>query len=202
MPSAVAGILKPDGGFRVVVTPRWRMKYHVGPGERLFVVPGLTVHEPVPHGQAQVDVIEAAQRYTLSQVAPVNHCGECRQCCKTLYINEDGLTKPSHQWCGHCDQSAGCMIHWKRPKPCREFKCLWLKSKETDKPMAAELRPDKTHVVLSSDTAASWGGVPDPDLIEVHVDRDDPEALNREPIASFLADKKTKLITYYYGETK
>lgn len=68
--------------------------------------------------------------------------------------------------------------------------------------MPAELRPDKTQVVLTSDTASAWGGVPDSDLIEVHVDRDDPEALNREPIASFLADKKTKLITYYYGELK
>jgi len=49
--SAVAGIVGIDGGIRVVVTPRWRMKYHVGPGERLFVIPGLRVCEPVSWGE-------------------------------------------------------------------------------------------------------------------------------------------------------
>ena len=200
MTSAVAGILKPDGGLRIVVTPLWRMKYHVQRGERLFVVPGFTVQEPVTDSSEQAGLIERTQRYVLSQVSPTNHCGECRQCCKTLYINEDGLTKPSHQWCNHCDQSAGCMIHWKRPKPCRTYECIWLKSQKTDTPMSTELRPDKTHVVLSSDTAVYWGGTPDPNLIEVHVDRDDPQAAEREPIAGYLRDKKTKHITYYYGE--
>lgn len=48
--SAVAGILDRGGGLRVVVTKRWRMKHHVGPGERLFIVPGLRVREPVSWG--------------------------------------------------------------------------------------------------------------------------------------------------------
>jgi hypothetical protein len=46
--SAVAGILSPEGYFRVVVTERWRMKNHIAKGEKLFVVPGYRVEEPVP----------------------------------------------------------------------------------------------------------------------------------------------------------
>ncbi len=45
--SAVAGILSPEGYFRVVVTQRWRMRHHLAKGERLFVVPGYLVQEPV-----------------------------------------------------------------------------------------------------------------------------------------------------------
>jgi hypothetical protein len=45
--SAVAGILDPKGGLRVVVTQRWRMRNHVAKGERLFVVPGFLIQEPV-----------------------------------------------------------------------------------------------------------------------------------------------------------
>ena len=45
--SAVAGIVGSNGDFRVVVTQRWRMKYHVKKGERLFVLPDCKVQEPV-----------------------------------------------------------------------------------------------------------------------------------------------------------
>jgi hypothetical protein len=48
MLSAVAGILDTYGGLRVVVTPRWRMKYHKRHDELLFVVPDFKVQEPVP----------------------------------------------------------------------------------------------------------------------------------------------------------
>jgi hypothetical protein len=198
--SSVAGILKPDGGFRVVVTELRRLRHHVQPGERLFVVPGLKVREPIPWGQKQADVIRAAQIHVIKSLAPANPCGECRQCCKTLYINEDGLRKPSHEWCRHADSEVGCMVYWKRPKPCREFACLWLKSQVTDAPQPLELRPDRTHVVLTSDTSASIGQPVDPELIEVHIDREHPEAAEQEPLASFLAGKKTKGITFYYGE--
>lgn len=195
MKSAVAGIVKPDGGFRVVVAHRSTLKYHVAKGERLYIVPGFLVDEPVPY-ESQANVIDRAQRYVLSKIAPVNPCGECRQCCKTLYINEDGLHKPSHQWCRHADGKAGCMIHWKRPKPCRRFECLWLESQRTDQPMADELRPDRSKVVLTHDTTDG-----DPELIEVHVDRETPDALSQAPIQSFLQGRKTKFITHYYGES-
>lgn len=197
--SSVAGIVKPDGGFRVVVTEAHRMRHHVKSGERLFVVPGLKVREPIPWGKAQADVIQAAQRHVVRSLAPVNPCGECRQCCKTLYISE-GINKPSHEWCKHADKEVGCMIYWKRPTACAAFACLWLKSQGTANPQPPELRPDRTHVVLTSDTSAALGETLDTELIEVHVDREDPEAAEREPLASFLKDKKTKRITFYYGE--
>lgn len=197
--SSVAGIVKPDGGFRVVVTEAHRMHHHVKQGERLFIVPGLKVREPIPWGQKQADVIQAAQRHVVRSLAPVNPCGECRQCCKTMFISE-GLNKPSHEWCKHVDSEVGCSIYWKRPKPCQAFACLWLKSQRTASPQPPEMRPDRTHVVLASDTALAIGGVPDPELIEVHVDREDPQAAERDPVASFIVGKKTKRITFYYGE--
>jgi hypothetical protein len=46
--SAVAGILDAQGGLRIVVTQRWRMKFHIGKGERAFIVPGFLLQEPVP----------------------------------------------------------------------------------------------------------------------------------------------------------
>jgi len=48
--SAVAGVLGKAGDLRVVVTQRWRLRHHVHKGERLFVVPGFEVQEPVPWG--------------------------------------------------------------------------------------------------------------------------------------------------------
>ena len=45
--SRVAGIIDRGGGFRVVVTDGDFMA-HVNPGERLVIVPGYTVEEPVP----------------------------------------------------------------------------------------------------------------------------------------------------------
>ncbi len=47
--SHVAGILGPDGGFRVVVTARKGdfNRHHRQPGERVLIVPGLMVQEPV-----------------------------------------------------------------------------------------------------------------------------------------------------------
>ena len=36
------------GGLRVVVTPRWRMKFHHRLDELLFVVPNFRIAEPVP----------------------------------------------------------------------------------------------------------------------------------------------------------
>ncbi len=48
---------------------------------------------------------------------------------------------------------------------------------------------DRAHVVLTSDTSAAIGESFDPDLIEVHVDREYPDALSGTIVDSFLADK-------------
>jgi len=50
MLSAVAGILERGGGCRIVVTSPFRFRYHLQPGERLFVVPDFWIEEPVPWG--------------------------------------------------------------------------------------------------------------------------------------------------------
>lgn len=195
--SAVAGILNAAGEVaRVIVGPLESMRFHVQPGEELIVVRGLEVLEPIPPGQAQIDVIERMKRYAEESKKT---CGGCKQCCKTLYINEDGLTKSSHTWCAYAC-AIGCAKYESRPKPCRVFKCLWLKSQATNDPMAFELRPDKCGVVLTSDTSAAIGETPDPELIEVHVDRDTAQPLYRERMDTFLVGKKTKIVTHYYGE--
>src|SRR5215213_1495261 len=73
--SDVAGITDKNGGFRVVVTERHRFKYHVGPGERLFVVPGLKVQEPIPFEEIRPIVIQV-EEYITSRLAPrTNACG-------------------------------------------------------------------------------------------------------------------------------
>lgn len=63
--------------------------------------------------------------------------------------------------------------------------------------MAAELRPDKCGVILTADTAPARGEVADPDLIEVHVDRD---ARPSDAMVNYLMGKKTMLVTHYFGE--
>jgi len=68
MRSAVAGVLDSNGGLRVVVTERWRMRYHVSQGERLFVVPGLRVTEPVPWDDIP-PLIETVQRHVAQTLA-------------------------------------------------------------------------------------------------------------------------------------
>lgn len=45
--SAVAGITGPNG-LRVIVARPSSMHHHVGPGERLVMLPGVFVSEPVP----------------------------------------------------------------------------------------------------------------------------------------------------------
>lgn len=47
MLSCVAGVIDRGGGMRVVITSGC-LGCHVGPGERIHVVPGLMVREPVP----------------------------------------------------------------------------------------------------------------------------------------------------------
>jgi hypothetical protein len=77
----------------------------------------------------------------------VNHCGSCTLCCKLLDIPE--LNKPQGRWCTHCAVGTGCRIYEERPAPCRDFACVWLQSQQEAKPLPAELRPDKSKVVLA-----------------------------------------------------
>jgi len=60
--SAVAAIVDVKGRIRIVITERWRMRYHVAPGERLFVVPNFEVLEPVDLAYIP-GIVERAERY-------------------------------------------------------------------------------------------------------------------------------------------
>jgi hypothetical protein len=201
--SSVAGIVKPDGGFRVVVTELRRLRHHVQPGERLFVVPGLKVREPIPWGQKQADVIEKTQRYVLKQLAPENGCGECRQCCYTLHIPD--LDKPSRQWCRECDQGVGCKTFWKAPPVCKSWDCSWRASQKTDNPMPAELRPDKSGVILRGPEEGDPEGT-----ICIHPNIPSDAVNSCQMTAEMKArldaqeakGAKPRIITHYTGEKK
>ena len=59
--SRVGAIIDEKGGFRLVITQGWRLKFHVGPGETIFVLPGF-VKEPVPWGEIP-SLMERAKEY-------------------------------------------------------------------------------------------------------------------------------------------
>lgn len=201
--SSVAGILDAKGGLRVVVTERWRMRHHVGKGERLFVLPDLTVQEPVAYDK-RAGLFAEVRRYIRSQLG----CGGCTLCCKVMPVASGDFVKHSQHDCRHCHVGGGCKIYDSRPQECRVFECLWLKSQEGAEPMAAELRPDRCGVIFCEDTAAARGEPPDPDLFEVHVDRDRPNAIAdsffvvEHLLAERAKGRKDKLITFYFGEER
>jgi hypothetical protein len=201
--SAVAGILSPDGGLRTIVTQRWRMQGHLAKGERLFVVPGLLVEEPVPWEEIPT-VIRQVHQHIVKTLAPENPCGECRACCITLYIAQgDGWTrppKPSHTACEWCDKETGCLVHFNRPGACRKFRCLWLASQDRNWRMDEDLRPDRCGVIMTGPEP----GDPE-DLFYVHPSAHDPDAINREPVVGYLKKvqsqgQRAKLVTHYRGE--
>jgi len=193
MTSAVAGILDSKGGLRVVVTQRWRMHNHVGKGERLFVVPGKEVQEPVPWNDIP-QLIFDVEKHVNQTLAPDNKCGTCIACCRLPFIRRD-----AHHGNGTCVNCTGygCKIYFNRPKPCKDFSCHWLSSQSRNDKMAAELRPDRCGVVFTADTING-----DPLLFEVHVDPNRPDSADagvaREYIdAMQAAGHKAKLITHY-----
>lgn len=48
--SAIGAIISSDGGIRVVVTKKWRFKYHLQPGEKLYILPHVWIKEPMQWG--------------------------------------------------------------------------------------------------------------------------------------------------------
>lgn len=194
--SSVAGILDKQGGLRVVVTQRRRMHHHVAKGERLFVVPGLEVQEPVPWNDIPA-VVELVHRHVNETLAPHNHCGSCIACCRQPFIRRD-----AHMGDGTCVNctSYGCKIYFNRPKACRDFECHWLKSQFRNDKMSPEMRPDRCGVLFTSDTL---GG--DPLLFEVHIDPQRPDSVKSDIVREYIDEMqaggyKAKLITHYFDE--
>lgn len=190
--SSVAGILSPDGGLRIVVADRDSMRHHLAPGEKLYVVPDYLVIEPVPWERVP-QVIEAVQKHVAKMLAPVNHCGECTECCFRHFILDGNFRKPSNTLCGHCSVGFGCKLYHQRPSACEGFKCIWLKSQSLNDVMPPELRPDRCGCYFTED---SQGG--DPLLFEVH---GEPNAdawayINEMQRLGY----KAKKVTSYVGE--
>jgi hypothetical protein len=190
--SAVAGVITADQTVgRVIVGPLDNMPLHQGDGERVVVVPGYTVNEPVSREEAP-GLIAKTRAYVRSQIA--NKCGDCQACCKTLYLEAAEFTKPSHTLCRHA--CGGCAIYDTRPKECRVFKCYWLLSQESDDPLPVRLRPDKCGAIFTHDTTD--GKL---DLIEMHLDGEgNPDAwayVRGMEGRGF----KVKRVTHYRGET-
>ena len=75
-------------------------------------------------------------------------CDGCTACCKLMIIRE--LDKPADKWCSHCKIGSGCSIYATRPAVCAAFKCVWLQTQDGANPLAPELRPDISHVVMST----------------------------------------------------
>lgn len=204
----MAGILSPDGGLRTVVTQRWRMKFHLARGERLFVVPGLLVDEPVPFNSPLMHhCIRMAHVTVVRALAPENPCGECRECCITPYIAQGNdwhrPSKPSHVACEYCDHEVGCLVHYNRPdNPCRKFRCRWLISQDRNWRMGPELRPDRCGVMMTGPEKAR--GEPE-NLVWIHPSTRAPGAVDRDPVRGYVAriqseGEVARLVTSYHGE--
>jgi hypothetical protein len=73
-------------------------------------------------------------------------CDGCTACCKIMQVRE--LDKPANVWCKHCRIGAGCAIYEERPHSCRTFECVWLQTQHGKNPLALELRPDTSRVVI------------------------------------------------------
>jgi hypothetical protein len=89
-------------------------------------------------------------------------CGTCTMCCKLLDVDSPHGLKPADQWCRHCQPGKGCAIYATRWDACREFLCGWLQN-----PMLPdELRPDRCHVILTSNLDGGVTAICSPDRPE------------------------------------
>src|SRR6185295_3572994 len=103
--------------------------------------------------------------------------------------------------CEYCDREVGCLVHYNRPKPCRQFRCLWLISQDRNWRLADNLRPDRCGVILTGPEP----GDPE-DLFYVHPSVYDPDAINRDPVKTYIEEvqaqgQRARLVTHYRGET-
>jgi hypothetical protein len=112
-------------------------------------------------------------------------CDGCTACCKVMEIRE--LNKPGNTWCQHCKIGVGCGIYDTRPESCRVYECVWLQSQRGGKPLALELRPDRSRVVIG---VANQGE----DFV-LYVSPDRPDAWKRGAFGKFVAETRAKGFT-------
>jgi len=73
-------------------------------------------------------------------------CGKCNICCVVLRIKEIG--KEKNEICGKLE-GGGCSIYEERPKPCRDYECLWLFLFKKGK-INLKYRPDKSGFMVTA----------------------------------------------------
>ena len=112
----------------------------------------------------------------------MSDCNGCTICCKFMGVDE--IEKQRNVWCKHCDIGVGCQIYETRPDSCRVYECVWLKTQSLDMPMAPELRPDKSRVVV--------GTVNDGEELVLYVSPDQPDAWKRKRFYEFITDMLKK----------
>ena len=115
----------------------------------------------------------------------MHSCDGCTACCKVMQIEE--LNKPANTWCPHCTIGVGCGIYDTRPESCRVYECIWLQTQRGAKPLALELRPDKSRVVM--------GVTNQGDDLVLYVSPDRPDAWKRGGIAKIVAETRAKGFT-------
>ena len=59
--------------------------------------------------------------FELDQMRSTRECGECRECCTTMAVDE--LDKEAYVECNNLC-SMGCKIYDTRPTSCKEFECM------------------------------------------------------------------------------
>jgi hypothetical protein len=111
-------------------------------------------------------------------------CGSCSLCCKVLDV--PALYKPAGQWCRHFRAGTGCEIHQLRPKPCRDFSCLWL----AEDWLGDAWKPSTAKFVMA------WEY--DGDCLSVFVDPKMPNAWKVEPYHNILK----QLAVRHLGENR
>lgn len=112
----------------------------------------------------------------------MHNCDGCTACCKVMKIRE--LNKPAHTWCQHCTIGVGCGIYDTRPESCRVYECVWLQTQRMDKPIAFELRPDKSRVVSGTTNHG--------EEIVLYVSPDRPDAWKRGGFEKLVAELLSK----------
>lgn len=203
-PSYIAGIIRKSGDLHIIVASKRSMRANLSPGDRLIVRKDAMTWEPIAWDNHPA-LIYDTWKYVLKELAPDNACGECVACCITLRIESEEFTKPSHTPCHACT-SVGCNVYWRRPKPCRDFACVWLKSQKLNDRMGPELRPDKCGVIFvdfESIPEQPGRSTPDPLVFEVHPNF--PGAENNLHVVRYInemqaAGWKAKRIVRYEGE--
>lgn len=112
----------------------------------------------------------------------MHNCEGCTACCKVLKIRE--LDKPAHVWCKHCKIGVGCGSYETRPESCRVYECIWLQTQRLPRPMAFELRPDKSRVVIGTTNKG--------EEMVFYVSPERPDAWNRGGFRQFVAEMRAR----------